>query len=307
MTTSTKTSWRRSGPFYAFISPWLVGLVLLTLFPLGYALAMSFTDWDGMSAWNWVGLDNYRRALTTPEVWASLRRTLVLAAVIVPFNIIGGLVLALMLNVKVPGRYLFRTLIYLPSVVPAVASAVVWKLMFNRDAGAVNGLLDRLGAPTVDWFAGNAVFVVLIFVLIWGVGGGVLLNLAALTDIPQELFDAAKIDGAGRWQQFLTVTLPAMSPILLFQVVTQVIGAFQTFVPVILLSPASGPAAITAIPEENRVYMIEVYTQYFSFQRYGYASALLWLLFLVILGITYLTFRYGGRAVFYAVDPNEKG
>lgn len=299
-----KVTWRESLPLYAFISPWLAGLVLLTIFPLGYALGLSFTNWDGIGAWNWVGVSNYVRAFQSPDVWTALLRTMVLTAIIVPFNIAGSLGLAIMLNHPLRGRYVFRTLVYLPAVVPPVASAVVWKLLFNRDAGAVNGVLDLFGGPVIDWFSGNAVFVVLIFVLIWGVGGGVLLNLAALTDIPQELFDAAKIDGAGRFRQFLTVTLPTISPILLYQVITGVIGAFQTFVPVLLLSPATGPAAVTGVPEGNRIYMIEVYMQYFAYNRYGYASALLWLLFTVILVLTYLTFRFGGRAVFYAVEPN---
>lgn len=302
-----RTSWRASIPFYAFVAPWIIGLVLFTVFPLGWALILSLTNWDGTSSWDFIGVDNYTRALSDPTIWSAMGRTLLLAAVIVPFNIVGGLGLALMLNRPMPGRYFFRTLVYIPAVIPPVASAVVWKLLFNRDAGAVNGVIDLFGGPVIDWFSGNAVFVVLIFVLIWGVGGGVILNLAALQDISQDLYDAAKVDGAGRWLQFTTVTLPAISPIVLYQVVTGVIGAMQTFVPVLLLSPNSGAQAITGVPESNRIYMVEVYAQYFAYSRYGYASALLWLLFTVILLITFLTFKIGGRSVFYAVDPTQGG
>lgn len=305
---SLRAELRRSLPFYGFIAPWLIGLVLLTVFPLAFALGLSFTNWDGVSVrWSWVALANYQRALVDPGVWASLVRTLALTAFIVPFNIVGSLALALVLNRKVPGRYLFRTLVFLPSIIPPVAAALVWKLLFNRDSGAVNGVLDVFGVDAIQWFSGQYVFFVLILVLIWGVGGGVLINLAALQDISADLYDAAAIDGAGPVRSFLTVTLPAISPMLLYQTVTQVIGAFQTFVPVLLLSPQTGPAAITAIPEANRIYMVEVYSQYFAFNRYGYASALLWLLFLVILAITAVTFKLSARTVFYAVDPNAQG
>lgn len=299
---------RRSLPFYGFIAPWLIGLILLTGFPLAFALGLSFTNWDGVSErWSWVSLDNYLRAFADPSVWASLVRTLALTAFIVPFNIIGSLLLAIALNRRIPGRYTFRTLIFLPSIIPPVAAALVWKLLFNRDSGAVNGVLDMFGVDAIQWFSGQYVFFVLILVLIWGVGGGVLINLAALQDISADLYDAAAIDGAGRFRSFLTVTLPAISPMLLYQTVVQVIGAFQTFVPVLLLSPQNGPAAITAIPEANRIYMVEVYAQYFAFNRYGYASALLWLLFLVVLAITAVTFKLTSRTVFYAVDPNTGG
>ncbi|GAB3701404.1 carbohydrate ABC transporter permease [Mariniluteicoccus flavus] len=292
--------------FYGFISPWLIGLVLLTIFPLGYAFAMSLSSWDGVSPeWKWVGIQNYVDVMTAPESWKAMLRTLVLTAFLVPFGIIGGLGLALLLNTKVKLSTTFRTLVYLPSILPAVAATLVWKLLFNRDSGAINGMLSAVGLPIVNWFSGSNVFIVLIVVLAWGVGGGVLLNLAALQDVPQELYDAAKIDGAGRLSSFFAVTLPSISPIILFQVITGVIGAFQTFVPALLLSPVSGPAAISGVPEENRIYMVEVYAQYFAYSRYGFASAMLWLMTIVILIITFLTFRFAGKHVFYNTDPGK--
>ncbi|MFJ6376114.1 carbohydrate ABC transporter permease [Pseudarthrobacter oxydans] len=297
-----------SGAFYAFISPWLVGTVLLTFFPLGYALWISFTNWDGIApTQSWVGLENYADALADPEMWASLRRTGLLALVVVPLTIAGGLVLALLLNEKVRWRTGFRTLVYLPAIVPPVAATLTWKLLFDRDSGAINGVLNVFGADAVSWLTGNTVSVVLIVVMLWGIGAGVLINLAALQDVPAELHEAARLDGANAFTAFRHVTLPSISPVLLFQVITSTIGVLQTFVPALLLSPANGAAAITSVPEANRIFMIDVYAQYFAYSRYGYASALLWLFFMAILVLTVITFKVGGRTVFYAVDPSREG
>jgi multiple sugar transport system permease protein len=195
----------------------------------------------------------------------------------------------------------------LPAIVPPVAATLTWKLLFDRDSGAINGVLALFGADAVSWLTGNTVSVVLMVVMLWGIGAGVLINLAALQDVPSELHEAARLDGANAFAAFRHVTLPSISPILLFQVITTTIGVLQTFVPALLLSPATGPAAITAVPEANRVFMIDVYAQYFAYSRYGYASAMLWLFFLAILVITVITFKIGGRTVFYAVDPSKEG
>lgn len=300
---------RREGrAFYAFISPWLVGTILLTLFPLVYAFAVSMTNWDGISpSFSWVGFANYFDVLVDPQTWASMGRTGLLAIIVVPVTIVGSLLLAILLNQKVRARAWFRSMIYLPAIIPAVAATLTWKLIFDRDTGALNGFLALFGVDAVDWFNGDAVFGVLIVVMLWGIGGGVIINLAALQDVPAELNEAALLDGANAVQRFWHVTLPAISPVLLFQTITTTIGVLQTFVPALLLSPATGAAAITAVPEANQVYMINVYAKYFAFSQYGPASAMLWLFFLAILIVTVITFKIGGRTVFYAVDPSEKG
>jgi multiple sugar transport system permease protein len=299
---------RGSGAFYAFVSPWLIGTVLLTLFPLGYALWISFTNWDGIApTQSWIGLKNYTDALSDPRMWASLQRTGLLALAIVPITICGGLGLALLLNEKIHFRSGLRMLVYLPAIVPPVAATLTWKLLFDRDSGAINGVLALFGADAVSWMSGNTVFVVLMVVMLWGIGGGVLINLAALQDVPAELHEAARLDGANAVRAFWHVTLPSISPVLLFQVITCTIGVLQTFVPALLLSPANGPAAITAVPAANRIFMVDVYAQYFAYSRYGYASAMLWLFFLVVLLVTVMTFKISGRTVFYAVDPSDEG
>jgi multiple sugar transport system permease protein len=294
--------------FYGFISPWLIGTLLLTVFPVGYAVYMSFTDWNGMTSFMpWVGLSNYQEVFTSSDTISSLSKTLILCAVVVPTTIIGSLFLAVLLNKKIRGRTVLRTLIYIPAVVPPVAAALIWKVVFNKDSGSANRILSLLHIRPVDWLTGQLAFVVLIVVLLWGVGSGIIINLAALQTVPAEQLEAAKMDGAGALKAFRHVTLPAISPILLFQTVLVTITTLQTFVPAILLSPDTGVNVYTSIPQSNDVYMVDVYEQYFDYSRYGLGSAMLVVFFAVILLMTALIFKFLGRSVFYAVDPSESG
>jgi multiple sugar transport system permease protein len=294
--------------FYGFISPWLVGTLLLTAFPVGYAVYMSFTGWNGMTSFMpWVGLSNYQQVFTSGETLSALSKTLILCAIVVPVTIVGSLVLAVLLNKKMRGRTILRTLIYVPAIVPPVASALIFKVVFAKDSGAVNRLLAMLHINAVDWLNGQMAFVVLTVVLLWGVGSGLIINLAALQTVPAEQLEAAKMDGAGSLTTFRHVTLPTISPILLFQTVLVTITTLQTFVPAVLLSPDTGVNVYTNIPQANDVYMVDVYEQYFDYSHYGLGSAMLVVFFAVILLMTALIFKFLGRSVFYAVDPSESG
>lgn len=296
--------------FYGFISPWLLGTVALLVFPVGYAVYLSFTDWNGVTPFlPWVGLANYRQVLTSPDTLAALEKTILLVAVVVPATIAGSLLLATALNKRIRGRTILRTLVYLPAIVPPVAGALIWKIIFDRNAGAANRLLALLGVSPVSWLTGNTVFLVLIIVLLWGIGAGVIIDLAALQTVPPEQVDAARVDGASRLAAFRHVTLPAISPILLFQTVLVTITTLQTFVPPVLLSPIQAGGVVsnvyTNIPPANHVYMVDVYQQFFAYSRYGYGSAMLVVFFAVILLLTTVIFRLLGRSVFYAVDPAQ--
>ena len=297
--------------FYGFISPWLIGTAALTLFPVGYAVYLSFTDWNGMTPFKpWVGLANYQQVLTSGDTLSTLSKTLVLTAVVVPVTIVGSLLLAMLLNRRMRGRAVLRTLIYLPAVVPPVASALIWKVIFDKNAGAANRLLGLFGVNPVSWLTGGNVFIVLIVVLLWALGSGIIIDLAALQTVPAEQLEAARVDGAGAFGRFRHVILPAISPILLFQTVLTVITTLQTFVPAILLSPVSsagGLGVMTNIPPANEVYMVDVYEQFFNYSRYGYGSAMLVVFFFVIVAMTALIFRFLGRGVFYTVDPTKAG
>jgi multiple sugar transport system permease protein len=215
-----------------------------------------------------------------------------------------GLLLAVLVNQKIRGRALFRTLFYLPAVVPPVAAALTFRLLFDRDAGAVNAAGDLIGASPQAWLTGNRAFVVIVLFVIWGAGTNMVISLAALQEIPAELTEAARVDGASAARTFRSITLPLLSPVLFFQVVTGVIFAVQTFIPALLLS-SSGSAQVTAVPDSLYLYLVHVYTQAFGVGRLGYASALLWLLFAVLVGLTVVIFRISGRAVFYTTGPGR--
>ena len=286
----------------------MLGTALLTVFPLGYAVYVSFTAWDGISPFKpWVGLANYAEVLTSPDTWSALSKTLLLVVIVVPATILGSLVLAIWLNEKVKGRIVFRTLIFLPAVVPAVAAALIWKVIFDKDSGTVNRILGIFGIDPVSWVTGDNAFITLLVVMLWGIGAGIIIYLAALQTVDAEQLEAAKVDGAGALTTFRHVTLPAISPILLFQTVLTLITTLQLFVPALLLAPMGLGQTVSSVPAANRLYMIDVWSQFFQYSRYGYGSAMIIVFVIVILILTAVVFRIGGRSVYYAVDPDQKG
>lgn len=296
----------RARTFYGFVSPWLAGFVLLTLFPLGYALWLSFTNFDGMTGrYHYVGFRNYTDILHDPDALHSLSRTGLYTVITVPAAIILGTALAVLVNRPVRGRAVFRAIFYLPAVVPIVASALCFKMLFDSDFGLLNNIFARLHLQTLDWLADPIVFWVLIAMTLWGVGGTMIISLAGLQGIPQELLEAARVDGANSWRAFARITLPLLSPIILFEVITGVIASIQAFIPALLLSVQSGTVSATSVPQSNYLYMIHAYAQYFAYGRFGYASALLWVLFALILLLTLIIFRVSTRAVFYESGPDE--
>jgi multiple sugar transport system permease protein len=301
--------WSRysSRTFYLFVSPWAVGFLLLTAVPLGYAFAMSLTNFDGSSSlWRWVGFSNYRELLQDSDAWASLARTLAYTAIVVPLSVALSLGLAVLLNTRLRAVGLFRTIFFLPSVVPVVATAIMWKLVFNRDAGLVNAVLERLGAGAVTWLIDPAAFYALIILTLWGLGTGMVIMLAALQGVPVELEEAAVVDGAGRWRVFRHVTVPMISPVIFFQVVTGVITSFQVLVQPMLLAETNSIGATKDVPASTHLYMVQVYQEYFANQRFGYGSAMLWVFFVIILVVTLLVQRSSRLWVYYEVDRDQK-
>ncbi len=300
--------WSRysSGTFYLFVSPWIIGFLLLTLIPLLYALALSFTDWDGLSPhWHIIGLANYVNIFQDSEAMGSLARTLLYTVITVPLSIVGGLGLAIMLNQRLKAAGFFRTVFYVPSLVPVVATAIMWKLIFDRDAGALNAVLEWFHIPVVTWLVDPTAFYALIILMLWGLGGGMVISLAGLQGIPSELNEAAVVDGANRWQAFRSVTLPMLSPVLFFQAVTGTITALQILVQPLLLAQTNSISQVTQIPHSNLLYVVYVYQQFTNMQHLGYGAALLWVFFVVILLITLLVLRSGSFWVYYEVDSDN--
>ena len=298
-------SLRKARTFYLFVAPWIIGFVALTVFPLGYAFWLSLTDSDGLSPrTHFVGFQNYVDIFHDPLTLSSLGKTGLFALVTVPLSIFAGLLLAVILNQPLKGRGLFRALIYLPAVVPPVGAALTFRLIFDRDAGAANGVLSGLGANPITWLVDPNVRYVLYALVLWGCGGSMIISLAGLQDIPRELLEAAQVDGASYWQSFTRITVPLLSPVILVQVITGVIGSLQSFAPLLLSSGSLSGAG--TVPQGNYLYMIHVFAQYFSASRFGYASAMLWLLFAVILLVTLVIIKVSARTVFYTVEPEGK-
>lgn len=292
--------------FYAFVAPWAIGFVLLTALPLVYGFLVSLTNFDGSSPrWKWVGLRNYVELLSDIDVWAALGRTLVFTAIVVPLSVAGSLGLAIIINRRLAAVGVWRTVFFLPSVVPVVAMAIMWKLVFNYDAGIVNAMLRGVGLEPVRWLVDPAVFSALVIVMLWGLGAGMVIMLAALQGVPKELEEAATIDGAGKSGVFWNVTVPMISPIIFFQVITGVIGTLQVLVQPLLLTNASGLQGVGQVPDSNRLYMVEVYQEFFLNNRFGYGSAMLWVYFVIILALTLVLLRSSRSLVYSEIDTDS--
>ncbi|MCH5676615.1 carbohydrate ABC transporter permease [Streptomyces gilvus] len=305
--------WRRypAWKFYAFVSPWVIGCTLLTAVPIVYALGLSFTDYDGMSSnWSWVGFANYTAAFHDDTMWSSLLQTGLYALLVVPLSLAGGLGLAVLLNQRLRAVGVLRTIFYLPSIVPVVATALMFKLIFDRDTGLVNGVLGWFGIPATAWLNDPTSFLVLVLLALWGMGGGMVIFLAGLQGIPAELMESASVDGAGALRRFWHITLPMLSPMIFFQLVLTLITTLQALSQPLLLAPSSNGGAgggvtdATHVQQGDYLYMVNVYAQFFNYQKYGYGAALLWILFVVILAITVLVLRSGSFWVYYEVDQD---
>lgn len=307
--TSTRDrGWKRyrARTFYLFVSPWMFGFVLLTLAPVLYALVVSFSNYDGASPlWRFVGFSNYVEIFTaSPDVWTSLLRTFGYTILVVPLTVAGGLFLAVLVNRRIRARGIVRAIFFVPSVVPVVAVAIMWRLIFNRDAGLLNGLLFVLGVKQVTWLADPYAFYALVIMTLWGLGGGMIISLAALQDVPLELEEAARLDGAGTWRMIWNVTVPLISPMLYFQVITGIIASLQVVVQPLLLSETSTVSQSSNVPTSSTLYMVDVYNEFFFNHRFGFGSAMLWVFFVIILALTLALQRASRRFVFYQVDTD---
>jgi multiple sugar transport system permease protein len=298
---------RRAATFYLLISPWLVGFVLLAAIPLVMAFVMSLTNYDGLNLdyVQFVGVDNFVRAFTDEDAQHALGRTLLLMAFVVPVGLGLQLALAIMVNQPIRFANAFRTIFYLPYVIPVVAAAWVWKIFVDPTGGLLNAMLGVVaGDVNVRWLVEYPT-VVLALLTIWGAaGGGMVVFLAGLQGIPAEYREAAMIDGANRLQVTRHITLPLLSPVIFFNLVTGIIATLQILVQPMLLAPGIlGLSPGTVPPRDNYLYAVHAYLEIFVKQLFGYGSALLWLLFAVVLVLTLVLFKTSRRWVFYGVEP----
>lgn len=276
-----------------FVSPWLLGFVLFTLYPFVMSLYYSFTLYDAISDPVWVGAQNYSELIRDPLIWKSLQNTIYFVLVSVPLTIVLGLTLALLLNMKLRGMSIYRTLLYLPTVVPFVAASLLWLWLLDPQFGVINYFLGELGLNPPGWLIDPAWSKpALIFMGLWGVGGSMILYLAALQDVPAELYESAEIDGAGWLRKIVNITLPMISPVILYTVIMGLIGAFQYFTQAYVIT-SGGP------DDSTLFYSLYLYQNAFNYFHMGFASAMAWVLFLIILTATLLVFRTSARAIYY--------
>ncbi len=283
--------------FYVLISPWIIGFLSFTLGPMVASAIISLTKWDLLLPPQWVGLKNYLDMFAAdPVFWQSLRVTITYTTFSVGLNIIVAFLLAMLLNQRIRGQQYYRTIYYLPFVVSGVAVAWMWRIMYNPEFGVVNLLLGYLGIEGPRWLASTAwALPAMIIMSVWGFGGSMVIFLAGLQGVPSHLYEAAEIDGANALAKFLNITLPIMTPTIFFVMTTGIIGAFQTFTQVYVMTQG-GPGNATM------VYALYLYFNAFKFFKMGYAAALAWVLFFVVLLVTILQFRLAKRWVYYEVE-----
>ena len=282
---------------YLWISPWLLGFLIFTFGPMLASLVLSCTRYRIITTPKWAGLENYVYALAQDELfWPSLGKTFYYMAIAVPVGLFGSLLLAVLMNQRVKGESVFRTLFYLPSLTPAAAAAILWAWLLHQQVGLVNYILSLVGIKGPPWF-GSVTWAMpaIILITLWtGMGGGrMIIFLAGLQGVPQEFYEAAEIDGASGWRKFLNITLPMISPTIFFNLVLGIIGALQVFTTA-YITTRGGPGRATWF------IALHIYTTAFEYFDMGYASALAWLLFIVLLGFTIIQLRLSDMWVYYA-------
>lgn len=280
---------------YLFISPWLIGFFAFTAWPFLRSIHLSFTRYNIVSSPLWVGWANYRMLLTQDELfWKSAWVTIKYAAFSVPLAIVFGVLLALLLNANVRGIAVFRTIFYLPSIVPTVATSVLFIWILNPNIGLVNRMLKVVGIDGPAWLnTAPWAFWSLVMMALWGVGGSMVIYLAGLKDIPVHLYEAATLDGANAFRKMRHITLPMLTPVIFFNLVMGIVGAFQVFTQAYVITPGGGPQ------DSTYFYSLYLYNRAWKYLDMGYASAMAWMLFLVIVALTAVVFRTQRKWVHY--------
>lgn len=287
---------------YLFILPWIIGFLVFTLGPLIFSLIMSFFNWPITSEPTFVGIENYKTMFTQdPQFYKSIIITFKFAAIFVPLNLAIALILALLITQPLKGMKFFRTIFYLPAVVSGVAISIIWGWIFNSEYGILNYLLSLIGIDGPMWLVDPKwAILTIVIASAWGVGIMMLIFYTNIKGIPTELYEAAAIDGAGPLRQFFSITIPSITPTILFNVITSVIGALQQLTLVLLLT-GGGPLKSTYF------YGIYVYNNAFKHHQLGYASANAWFMFIVVLLLTLLIFKTSSTWVFYENEVKKEG
>lgn len=286
--------------FYAVMAPFIIMFIAIKLVPFANGFYLSLTDYTGYNydRVNFIGLKNYARVLGDDVARYSLWRTFLIGIVSVPIGMGVGLGCALLLNKARKGLKVFRTIIYLPAIIPSVAASLMWKIIFNQDAGGLNRVLGLFGITSVNWLGYEYVFYALIIMLTWGSTGSLLINLAALNNVPGALYEAAAIDGANNFRKFWSITVPMISPVLFFNLIMGIIGSMQLYTQPVLL--ANGVNGVLNRPLKP-VYtlMVHAYQQILGYSRFGYGLAMIWILVIMINIMTVIVMKSQKHWVYY--------
>ena len=286
---------------YLFISPWVLGFLFFTLGPLVFSLIMSFYDWPVVGKRQFIGTENYQIMLTDdPMFWHSLWITVKFGLFFVPFNMILSLLLAVLLNQNLFATGFFRAAFYLPSIISGVALVTIWSWMFSHEYGILNYFLGLVGIEGPNWLGDeNYALLAIVIASLWGLGGNMLIYLAGLQSIPTDLYEAAAISGIPKWLQFFYITVPMLSPIILFTLVTSIIAAFQQLTIALLLT-GGGPL------ESTYFFAMYIYENAFTHFEMGYAAANSWFMFLIIFVLSMLVVRSSSAWVYYEGEIKKK-
>ncbi len=287
---------REALTFYVLIAPWLVGFMVFLAYPMLRSLYLSFTNYNLLNPPVWVGFQNYERIFADADFWQSLKVTFLFALGSVPGGTVIAIAIAMVLSQKLRGINFWRTIFFMPSVLSSIAVAILWLFIFRPEGGLLNIVLSWFGIEGPSWVTSEVwALPALIVMSWWTVGGQMVIYLAGLKGIPESYYEAAEIDGANGWAKFRFVTIPMLSPTIFFNVVLGIIGALQVF-DVGWVMTRGGPNKATLF------YMINLYQRAFSYVQMGYASALAWILFIIIMAITLLVIRSSAAWVYYEAE-----
>jgi len=282
----------RTGLF--FISPWLIGLLLFYLYPIMSSLYYSFTDYNVLQPPTWIGLGNYQAIFKDPLFWTSLGNTFFIAVVGIPLYTVVDIAIAILLNVKAPGQPFFRAIVFLPTLIPVVVLSILWDRLLDPQNGLVNVGLRVVSINGPGWFADPSwVKPSFILMSLWGTGNAVVIYLAGLQDVDRALYEAADVDGANWWHKIRHITVPSLSPVILFNVILAIIASFQFFTQAFIITNG-GPI------NASLFYALYLYQNAFSYLHMGYASGLAWILLVITLALTLVVLRSSARWVYYA-------
>jgi multiple sugar transport system permease protein len=286
---------------YMFLLPWILGFAIFLLFPILASIFISLTKWNLLNPPVWVGLENYQKMFTDRDFYNSMGVTLKYIVISVPLYMVAALGLSLLLNQKLKGMYWFRSVMFMPSVIAGTAVAVMFAMLLNPDAGVINQGLRAIGiANPPRWLASTQWAVPAVVLMgLWGIGGGTIIYLAGLQNIPPHLYEAAEIDGANSVEKFLYITLPLLTPTIFFELITGLIGAFQVFDAAYILNTRARRGALM-------FYLLNLYNEGFRESRFGYASALAWVLVLISAIAIVIIFRSSERWVYYETDTTTR-